>query len=94
MNSEIQNIKQRFEIIGSNDGLDRAIEKAVRVSPTREKIHYLGILDLITKSMITFLQELKREGDLILMNRMEELVGVVLIKHHTLSLHLDMYKTS
>ena len=34
MNSEIQNIKQRFEIIGSNDGLDRAIEKAVRVSPT------------------------------------------------------------
>ena len=34
MNSEIQNIKQRFKIIGSNDGLDRAIEKAVRVSPT------------------------------------------------------------
>ena len=60
----------------------------------KEKILYLGILDLIMKSMITFLQQLKREGDLILMNRMEELVGVVLIKHHTLSLHLDMYKTS
>ena len=34
MNTEIQNIKQRFEIIGTYLGLDRAIEKAVRVSPT------------------------------------------------------------
>ena len=34
MTSEIQNIKQRFEIIGSSAGLDRAIEKAVRVAPT------------------------------------------------------------
>ena len=34
MNSEIQNIKQRFEIIGTSAGLDRAIEKAVRVAPT------------------------------------------------------------
>ena len=34
MNSEIQNIKQRFEIIGASQGLDRAIEKAVRVAPT------------------------------------------------------------
>ena len=34
MISEIQNIKQRFEIIGSSAGLDRAIEKAVRVAPT------------------------------------------------------------
>ena len=34
MNTEIQNIKQRFEIIGNHSGLDRAIEKAVRVSPT------------------------------------------------------------
>ena len=34
MNTEIQNIKQRFEIIGNHPGLDRAIEKAVRVSPT------------------------------------------------------------
>ncbi len=34
MNREIQNIKQRFEIIGNHSGLDRAIEKAVRVSPT------------------------------------------------------------
>ena len=34
MNSEIQNIKQRFEIIGTSSGLDRAIEKAVRVAPT------------------------------------------------------------
>ena len=34
MNSEIQNIKQRFEIIGTSTGLDRAIEKAVRVAPT------------------------------------------------------------
>ena len=34
MNTEIQNIKQRFEIIGTYSGLDRAIEKAVRVSPT------------------------------------------------------------
>ena len=34
MNSEIQNRKQRFEIIGSSAGLDRAIEKAVRVAPT------------------------------------------------------------
>ena len=34
MNSEIQNIKQRFEIIGSSTGLDSAIEKAVRVAPT------------------------------------------------------------
>ena len=34
MNSKIQNIKQRFEIIGTSAGLDRAIEKAVRVAPT------------------------------------------------------------
>ena len=34
MNTEIQNIKQRFEIIGNHSGLNRAIEKAVRVSPT------------------------------------------------------------
>ena len=34
MNIEIQNIKQRFEIIGKHSGLERAIEKAVRVSPT------------------------------------------------------------
>jgi transcriptional regulator with PAS, ATPase and Fis domain len=34
VNSEIQNIKQRFEIIGTSTGLDRAIEKAVRVAPT------------------------------------------------------------
>ena len=34
MNTEIQNIKQRFQIIGIHSGLDRAIEKAVRVSPT------------------------------------------------------------
>ena len=34
MNTEIQNIKQRFEIIGNHSGLDRAIEKSVRVSPT------------------------------------------------------------
>ena len=34
MNTEIQNIKQRFEIIGNHSGLERAIEKAVRVSPT------------------------------------------------------------
>jgi len=34
MISEIQNIKQRFEIIGTSAGLDRAIEKAVRVAPT------------------------------------------------------------
>ena len=34
MNTETQNIKQRFEIIGTYSGLDRAIEKAVRVSPT------------------------------------------------------------
>ena len=34
MNSNIQNIKQRFEIVGIDPGLDRAIEKAIRVSPT------------------------------------------------------------
>ena len=34
MISEIQNIKQRFEIIGASAGLDRAIEKAVRVATT------------------------------------------------------------
>ena len=32
MNSNIQNIKQRFEIVGIDPGLDRAIEKAIRVS--------------------------------------------------------------
>ena len=34
MNLDIQNIKQRFEIIGTDPNLDRAIEKAMRVSPT------------------------------------------------------------
>lgn len=31
---DIKNIKQRFEIIGNNINLDRAIEKAVQVAPT------------------------------------------------------------
>ena len=34
MNSKIKNKKQRLEIIGTSEGLDRAIEKAVRVAPT------------------------------------------------------------
>ena len=34
MNLDIQNIKQRFEIIGTDPNLDRAIEKAMEVSPT------------------------------------------------------------
>ena len=34
MNTEIQKIKQRFQIIGVHSSIDRAIEKAVRVSPT------------------------------------------------------------
>ena len=34
MTLDIQNIKQRFEIIGTDPNLDRAIEKAMRVSPT------------------------------------------------------------
>ena len=34
MNQEVQNIKQRFEIIGTDPMLDRSIEKALRVSPT------------------------------------------------------------
>ena len=34
MNLNIQNIKQRFEIIGNDIFLDRAIEKSIRVSPT------------------------------------------------------------
>jgi len=34
LKTEILNIKQRFEIIGSSVDLDRAIEKALRVSPT------------------------------------------------------------
>ena len=34
MNLNIQNIKQRFEIIGNDAFLDRAIEKSIRVSPT------------------------------------------------------------
>lgn len=34
MNQEVQNIKQRFEIIGTDPLLDRSIEKALRVSPT------------------------------------------------------------
>jgi transcriptional regulator with PAS, ATPase and Fis domain len=31
---DIQNIKQRFSIIGNNEGLDRAIDIAVQVAPT------------------------------------------------------------
>jgi len=34
MNLNIQNIKQRFEIIGNDIFLNRAIEKSIRVSPT------------------------------------------------------------
>jgi len=34
MNLNIQSIKQRFEIIGNDIFLDRAIEKSIRVSPT------------------------------------------------------------
>lgn len=31
---QIQSIKQRFEIIGANEGLNRAIEKCIQVAPT------------------------------------------------------------
>lgn len=34
MSATLQNIKQRFGIIGSDPGLDRAIERAIQVAPT------------------------------------------------------------
>ena len=34
MDMEIQDVKQRFEIIGNSPGLSRAIETAVQVAPT------------------------------------------------------------
>ena len=42
MNSEIQNIKQRFEIIGSDHSLNMAIEKSLRVSPTEISVLIMG----------------------------------------------------
>ena len=42
MNSEIQNIKQRFEIIGNDQSLNMAIEKSLRVSPTEISVLIMG----------------------------------------------------
>ena len=42
MNSEIQNIKQRFEIIGNDHSLNMAIEKSLRVSPTDITVLVMG----------------------------------------------------
>ena len=42
MNSEIQNIKQRFEIIGKDHSLNMAIEKSLRVSPTEISVLIMG----------------------------------------------------
>ena len=42
MNSEIQNIKQRFEIIGNDHSLNMAIEKSLRVSPTEISVLIMG----------------------------------------------------
>ena len=40
--ADIQNIKQRFSIIGNNDGLNRAIETAVQVAPTDMSVLVTG----------------------------------------------------
>ena len=42
MNSEIQNIKQRFEIIGNDHSLNMAIEKSLKVSPTDITVLVMG----------------------------------------------------
>ncbi len=42
MNSEIQIIKQRFEIIGNDHSLNMAIEKSLRVSPTEISVLIMG----------------------------------------------------
>ena len=42
MNSEIQNIKQRFSIIGNDHSLNMAIEKALKVSPTDITVLVMG----------------------------------------------------
>ena len=42
MNSEIQNTKQRFEIIGNDHSLNMAIEKSLRVSPTEISVLIMG----------------------------------------------------
>ena len=42
MNSEIQNIKQRFEIIGNDHSLMMAIEKSIKVSPTDITVLIMG----------------------------------------------------
>ena len=38
----VQNIKQRFEIIGNDPKLNRAIEKAIQVSPTDISVLVVG----------------------------------------------------
>ena len=42
MNSEIQNIKQRFSIIGNDHSLNMAIEKSLTVSPTDITVLVMG----------------------------------------------------
>ena len=42
MNSEIQNIKQRFSIIGNDHSLNMAIEKSLKVSPTDITVLVMG----------------------------------------------------
>ena len=42
MNSEIQNIKQRFSIIGNDHSLNMAIEKSLKVSPTDISVLVMG----------------------------------------------------
>ena len=60
MNSEIQNIKQRFSIIGNDHSLNMAIEKSLKVSPTDITVLVMGEgvgKEVFLKLFINFLTE-------------------------------------
>ena len=41
-NSELQKIKQRYNIVGNSDGLNRALDVALQVAPTDLSVLIIG----------------------------------------------------
>ena len=63
-NSELQKIKQRYNIVGNSDGLNRALDVALQVAPTDLSVLIIGESgvgkEIIQESSTTILHEEER----------------------------------
>ena len=46
--SELQKIKQRYNIVGNSDGLNRALDVALQVAPTDLSVLIVGLVPLLS----------------------------------------------